>query len=618
MLQSDQAMEQNRTRARVFSIIILGILLILGGRLVHLQVVDAQKYTGTAQAQSIRPTRVIPPRGVIYDRNNILMVDNEASFTLTITPRYFDTTQYSLLASLLEVETQVVRAAYTKARAWSATRPSAAFREVPFDVFSRVQENMHRLKGVEFEDAWKRRYHTEAQAAHALGYIREINDRELERVREDGYQQGDLFGKSGIERTYESFLRGELGVDFRQVDLRGRVLKAELANQPDIPAENGYDLILALDSKVQALAESLFVNKRGGAVAMDVNTGGVIAMVSMPDYDPEVFTQKVPPEVWSTLQGPTKPMLNRATLNLMPPASTWKPFMALMGLQEGLVGPTETIVCRGGHPLGGGRSMTCMDVHGPQDAKDAIRTSCNTYFFELMYRAHLGQFKKYGTMFGFGVEAPTDIPEQSSGLIPDSAYFDRRAGAGKWGPGWTISMGIGQGDMGVTPLQLARYTAAIANEGTLHSPHLVAALRNPQTGETIRPTIPLPEHANIDPEYYGVVKEGMRQVMEQSSGRLSQIPGIASGGKTGTAQAPGTNRTDHSVFIMFAPFDDPQIAVAVQCENTGFGGSCAAPIASLMAEQYLKGEIPDSYEKTLRMNRALAAVSQPLPTANRD
>ncbi|GAB5518023.1 MAG: penicillin-binding protein 2 [Rhodothermales bacterium] len=618
MLQSDQSMEQNRTRARVFSIIILGILVILGGRMIQLQVVDAQQYAGTAEAQSIRPTRVIPPRGVIYDRNNILMVDNEASFTLTLTPRYFDTTQYNLLASLMGVEEQVIREAYKKARAWSATRPSAAFREVPFDVFSRVQENMHRLKGIEFEDAWKRRYHTEAHAAHALGYTREINDRELERVREAGYEQGDLFGKSGIERTYESFLRGELGVDFRQVDLRGRVLKAELADQPDIPAQNGYDLILALDSKVQALAESLFVNKRGGAVAIDVNTGGLIAMVSMPDYDPEVFTRKLTPEVWSELQGPTKPMLNRATLNLMPPGSTWKPFMALMGMQAGLVGPTETITCRGGHPLGRGRNLTCMGVHGPQDAEDAIRNSCNTYFFELMYRANIEQFKKYGTMFGFGVEAPTDIPEQSKGLIPDSAYFNNFAGEGKWGPGWTISMGIGQGNMGVTPLQLARYTAAVANEGTLHSPHLVESLRNPQTGETIPAEIPPPQQLDVNPEYYPVVKEGMRRVMVESTGRLSQIPGISAGGKTGTAQAPGINREDDSLFIMFAPFDDPQIAIAVQCENAGYGGSCAAPIASLMAEQYLKGEIPDSREKDIRMRRAMLASSQPLPSAKTD
>jgi penicillin-binding protein 2 len=353
---------------------------------------------------------------------------------------------------------------------------------------------------------------------------------------------------------------------------------------------SGYDLYLTLDSKVQALAESLFVNKRGGAVAIDPRTGGLIALVSKPDYDPRIFSKKISPETWKYLtESPDKPMFNRATQSGVMPGSTWKPFMALMALEEGLITENTVITCTGGYRLGGRLFRDhAGHAHGPITVKQAIQHSCNTFFFTLMMRTDVNTFHHWATAFGFGKSEAADLTEQSSGLIPDSAYYNRAYPRG-WTSGYSINLGIGQGDMLVTPLQLARYIASIANRGTLVTPHLVHELRHPETGETMVPERDPARTVPVHPDHFEVVKQGMRLVMEKGTGVSAQVPGISSGGKTGTAQNP--HGKDHSVFVLFAPLDDPQIAIAVLVENGGFGATQAAPIASLMAEQYLTGQI---------------------------
>lgn len=609
-------MEEYRIRVRIFIGIILVVIGLLGLRLGQLQLVNQDDFTEESRSNAIRENRVIPARGSVLDRNGNLVVSNEPSYNILFTPRYFDERKIPLVAELLEVPDSVVVQKLQEARAWSGFRPSRSFTEVPFRIFSRVQENQYRLSGVTYEIVEKRSYVTNANASHALGYIREISGDQLARMREQYperlYRQGDLVGQTGVERRYENYLRGVPGSAFKLVNVHGREIKSYQDGAEDHPPEGGYTMYLHMDSRVQALAESLFVGKRGGAVALDPKTGGIIALVSMPDFEPSVFSSRLDSVTATYLfRSKEKPLLNRATQNLMPPGSAWKPFMALMALQEGNIKPGETVYCGGGHPLGGGRFFTCMAAHGPMNVESAIQNSCNTFFFEMMYRTDVQTFNHYAHLFGFGEEAPADIGEQAPGLIPDSAYFNRFAGEGKWGPGWTLSLGIGQGNMGVSPLQLARYVAAVGNGGTLHPVQLVQKLVHPETGETIYPDLPSPERLPIEPQYFEMVKAGMRRVMEVGTGRLAQIPDISSGGKTGTAQSP--RGKDDSVFIMFAPWDDPEIAVAVQCENAGFGGQCAAPIASLMAELYLKGEIPDTPAKDIRMRRALAAKSDPMP-----
>ncbi|RMH68699.1 MAG: penicillin-binding protein 2 [Bacteroidetes bacterium] len=603
-------MEDYRIRVRFFIGIIAGVLVLLGLRLVQLQLVESQVYSGTSRDNAVREVRVQPARGVIYDRNGTLMVDNEPIYTVTVTPQYFEEDRIGLLADLLGVPDSVVVRKLRAARQWSAFRPSPLFQEVPFEVYSRLQENLYRLPGVSFEIRQKRRYQTAARAAHALGYIREISQRQLEAARSRGYRQGDLIGQTGLEKYYEDAMRGTMGSEFVLVNRFGREVMPFRNGLEDTPPLSGYDLYLTLDHRVQALAESLFVNKRGGAVAIDPQTGEILALVSKPDYDPDLFSRTVPPEVWTYLtSSPERPMFNRATMSGMPPGSTWKPFMALLALQEGLIRPTETVFCPGYHPLGRGRMFRCMHVHGAINVKQAIQHSCNTFFFEMMLRTDVNTFSDYAHRFGFGETAPTDLLEQAPGLIPDSAYFNRTYPRG-WTVGYSINLGIGQGDMTVTPLQLANYVATIANGGTLHAPHLVRKLVRAETGEERRPDLPPPRPTGIRPEHFQLVREGMRLVMKQGTGAHLQIPNIPSGAKTGTAQNAGK---DHSIFIMFAPFENPQIAIGIVVENAGFGGTAAGPIASFMAEQYLTGKIATTPQRRWLLNRTLNLRSDPIP-----
>ncbi len=605
----------NSIRYILLNCAVICILAILGFQLFHLQVVKRKVHADVAHGNALRDIRVLPARGSIYDRNGVLLVHNVPKYTITVTPKYFDQTRMPLLTRHMGVADSVVVSHLKEAEKWNRYRPSPVFSNVSFEQYSRVVEDSYLLPGVGAEIKQLRNYPAGAHASHALGYIGEINREELTGMQTDSalYRQGDLLGKTGIERGYEAWLRGVPGITRRWVNTHGLEVMPYAQGQADQQPREYYDVHLALDSRVQELAESLFVNKRGAAVALDPDNGSIIALVSKPDYPLELFTDGIQSEDWDILtRNREKPLYNRATMNLMPPGSTWKPFMALFGLSQllGEQGAEETIYCGGYHPVGGGRIFRCLGAHGHVNVVKAIQTSCNTFFFELGRRMNLSAFKEFANRFGFGIRVPTDIREQTPGLIPDSAYFNRTRDY--WSQSSLMNLGIGQGDMGVTPLQLARYAAALANGGVLHPPYLVSHMIQPETGKRIQPpglpeSIPL----EIDSTYMNLVRKGMRLVMEKGTGVMAQIPGIPSAGKTGTAQAPG-NLADHSVFIMFAPFDNPEIAIAVQCENTGDGSQCAAPIASLLAEQYLKGEIPPSWQTDIRMKRALSAQSQSL------
>ena len=597
-------MEDYRTKVRVLIGIIVLATGVLGIRLGQLQLINASAYSGETRSMAVREKRVTPARGAIYDRNGRLMVDNEFTYTVTITPRYFDDSKISLLADLLEVPDTMVTRKLNEAKAWSSFRPSRSFPEVPFHIFSRLQENFYLLPGVSYEEEQKRRYVTEAHATHILGYTREISASQLETMQEEGYRQGDLVGKSGLERSYEDYLRGAYGSELRMVNVHGMEVGNFLEGDANIPPQGGYDLHLTIDSELQALAESLFVNKRGAAVAIDPNNGEILALVSVPDLDPDIFARSMSSAEWYELTShASKPMFNRATMSMMPPGSTWKPFMSLMAMQEGIITPDQKIYCNGGHPIGRGRRFRCLGVHGYTDVKTAILKSCNTYYFEVMRRMDVNTFKRYANMFGFGTRISSDVGEQLAGLIPDSAYYNRTYPRG-WTVGYSMNLGVGQGDMGVTAMQLARYVGAIGTSGKLTTPHLVRALRQEEVDSTYVPEINPTDQIDIKPEYFDIVKQSMRSLMDVGGGMYFQIPGVPSAGKTGTAQAPG-DREDHSLFVMFAPYDNPKIALGVLVENGGFGGTQAGPIASLMAEQYIKGEIADTPGRRWLMNRIL-------------
>ena len=603
-------MDEYRVRVRIYAGVIFTVFLVLGVRLAQLQLMRSDP-TAAAAGNAVRERPVEAARGAIYDRDGTLLADNRPTYTIRLTPRYFDRSKVPLLADLLRVPDSTVLRKLEAAREWSAFRPSRSFREVSFDTFSRVQEHLYELPGVSHEIELRRRYHTEASAPHALGYVREISDAALARMRDEGYRPGDYMGKTGLEKAYESALRGKRGSELVLVNVHGSEVMSYQGGKKDEPPVGGYDLHLALDHDVQALAESLFVGKRGAAVALDPDNGEILSFVSKPDFSPSIFTRSVSGAAWDSLQAaPSDPLYNRATRSGFPPGSTWKPFMSLVALETGLLGPNEKRNCPAGYRVGrrvfknhGGKDEGMIDV------EKAIEVSCNTFFYKLMEEMPLGTWHEWAKRFGFGQKVPLDIGEQASGLIPDSSYFDRMYG--HWTEGYLINLGIGQGDMSATPLQLARYAAALGNGGTLPSPHFVRRMVHPQTGAVRRPDVPPPTNIPIDSTYFETVQEGMHRVMTDGTGKWVQIPGIPSAGKTGTAQNP--HGEDHSLFIMFAPFEDPEIALAVAVENAGYGATAAAPIASLMAEEYLKGDIADEWMRRHWIQRLRDSVRSGAP-----
>lgn len=619
------AQEEARLRFRIFSVLVLGLFALLTTRLVQMQLLDREQYLTEARGNAIKEKVVRPARGYIFDRNGVLLVDNETTLSVTVAPRYFDADDLPLLAELSGRSLGDIQERYERITERSAYQEDVLLENVPFWTFARLQENQYRLRGIGFREDQQRRYHTEAHLTHALGYVNEISDSELAEMEAQGYRLGDRIGKTGIEAEYEPVLRGRVGREFLLVNVHGMEVQPYEGGANDIAPQSGMALTLAVDSKVQALAESLFANKRGGAVMMDVETGGIISMVSAPDYNLDIFedgfTQS---EVDFLYRNPEQPEFNRATQTALPPGSTWKPFMASVALQEGMIDENTTLYCGGGYVLG--RLYRCHGgAHGNIAVRDAIRVSCNTFFFRLMndtfvnerhpegIRMDLDMWGDWAHRFGFGQLAPIDIPNQGTGLIPDSAYYDRAFPAG-WGPGYTVNLGIGQGNMGVSPLQLARYVAAISNGGTLVTPHLVMAQTDPATGVRREPARPRARPIPIEPRNLAIVRSGMMDVVEGAgTARRARIdeygdfPKIPVAGKTGTAENP--RGKDHSVFIAYAPADDPKVAVGVIVENIGFGGTTAAPIASLMIEQYFRGTVtrPDLVQ-FVRAQRSLGRI----------
>lgn len=603
-------MDEYRIRVRIYAGVILTVFLLLGARLAQLQLVSTDGQSAAA-SNAVRERSVEAARGAIYDRDGTLLADNRPSYTIMLTPRYFDSSKIPLLADLLDVADSTVSRKLQEAKEWSAFRPSRSFRGVSFDTFSRVQEHQYELPGVSHEIELRRRYHTEANATHALGYVREIGDRALRQRKAEGYRPGDYIGKTGIEKAYESVLRGQRGSEFVLVNVRGSEVMPYRNGSQDKPPVGGYNLNLSLDHEVQALAESLFVGKRGAAIALDPDNGEIISFVSKPDFPPSIFSKSVSDAAWDSLQSTrADPLYNRATRSGFPPGSTWKPFMSLVALQTGLLTKHQRMDCPAGYRMG----RRVFRNHGGQDegmitVEKALEVSCNTFFYQLMEKMDLNTWHDWARKFGFGQKVPLDIGEQATGLIPDSSYFNRTYD--HWTEGYLINLGIGQGNMSTTPIQLARYAAALGNGGTLPSPHLVREMVHPQTGETRRPKIPPPDTIPIDSVHFETVKEGMHRVMTDGTGQWVQIPDIPSAGKTGTAQNP--HGKDHSLFIMFAPYDDPEIAIAVAIENAGYGATAAAPIASFMAEKYLTGEIADTWERRYWRTRLRDSVRSAPP-----
>ena len=576
------------------SILIAGFLVLLG-RLFQLQYVNGEVYDKEAEANSIRNVPETAVRGYIYDRNGKLLVTNQPSYTVMLTPVDFDKENIPFLSKILGMTDGEIASKIQHARRYNPFAPTRIKRDISFAELSKLEEYKDKLYGVEIQMEPKREYSTKARGSHMYGYAKEITDAQLDKNK-DYYQPGDLIGSAGLEAKYEKYLRGEKGWEFISQNAKGQIIGTFDNGKHDIPPKDGLDLHLGIDGNVQALAESLMTGQRGAVVAMDPRNGSVIAMVSKPDYDLSIFSGVTPPDEWRKLNNdPAKPLFNRATLTRYPPGSTFKMLLALYALDKGIIDENWKVNCPGYFRFGR-RTFMCEHVHGSVNVVDAIHQSCNVFFYQLMLKVGLEDWAATAREFGFGEPTGIDITEENAGLIPDADYYDRVYGKGKWGQGYLISLAIGQGEVGVSPLQMAEYASELANKGHYYQPHIVNSIYSKTSKKKIE--IEPKEHTiHFSDEAWNLVREGMRRVVEEphGTGYAARIPGIQVAGKTGTAQNP--HGKSHAWFIGFAPFDNPRIAICVLVENAGYGGSVAAPIAGLCMEQYLYGRII-RYDKT--------------------
>lgn len=576
-------------KRRAMYIIITLIFLLYLGRLYQLQLIYRDEYGKKSEENSIRTIPREPVRGTIFDRNGTLVVDNRPAFSVTIMPFEFDRKNINYLAQLLSLDPEFVSDRLKKGETYSRFAPIKIKRDIDFKTLAALEENRSRLPGVDYEVESKRFYTTNAHASHVLGYTKEISEAQIKILGED-YAPGDVVGSSGLEADYETTLRGRKGAELTVVNVRGQVIGRFEGGKSDVQAVQGDNLLLSMDFGLQAFAESLMTGRRGAVVAVDPNDGGVLALVSMPDYDLSLFSGVTTPELWRSLnEDEASPLFNRATLTRYPPGSTFKMVLAVAALESGTITPSWRVTCTGAFRYGN-KVFKDLHVHGSVDLIEAIQRSCNVYFYQLMLKTGLDPWSHYGAEFGFGRLTGIDIFEENPGILPTQAYMDRRYGKSGWTRGFLPSFGIGQGDVGVTPLQMALYAAALATKGEYNEPHVVHAVvrSNPHSTDTVAPSLRM---INVSDATWSAVREGMRRVVEEpgGTGGMARVKGIQSGGKTGTAQNP--HGPDHAWYIGFAPFDHPKIAIAVLVENAGFGGSVAAPIAGQCIERYLYGRL---------------------------
>ncbi|PKD43954.1 penicillin-binding protein 2 [Rhodohalobacter barkolensis] len=582
--------EQVKASIRILQGVIIIGLLVLFIRIFQLQILDHEKYSPLSMQNSLRMEMVHPARGLILDRNGTILVDNQPIYSITITPANFDMGKIPLLSDMLGLDEQVILERIQIAQQYSWQRTSRLFTEVPFEVFSIIQENLWQLPGIGHQVDSKRNFHPDLKASHIFGYLREASREEYE--QSDYIRLGDKIGKSGIEMVYEDHLRGELGNEYIKVNAYGQALGSFNNGELDSPPQEGGNLITTIDTELQILAEQLMENKTGALVAMDPQTGAILSMVSSPQYDVSRLAGRMDMDYWRSINtDPKTPLFNRAISARQPPGSTFKPFMALVGLHMGLFNERTVLTSPGYYRRG--RNYGDLADPGDYDIEKSIAESSNYFFYWMMDRvASNGQLNTWSNLiqdFGIGPLNGIDLPSERTGIVPDSTYLNQTFGVRRWSIGDIINLGIGQGLVSASPLQMAVAVSSIANGGYRVQPHIVNRIQYSEND--VRYTDP--EKNKIDwlrEDHLNIVKKGMRRVITEGGGRFyTNIPDIEVAGKTGTAQNP--HGANHGWFISFAPMDDPKIAIAVLTENSGFGSISAAPVAGLLIEKYINGEI---------------------------
>jgi penicillin-binding protein 2 len=617
-----------RARIAVVSVVVLLSFLLLTVRLMYLQIWRHDDLRAQAESNRTSIVPIVPNRGLIVDRNGVVLASNYSAYTLEITPSKADGVERTLddLSHVLDISARD-RRRFRKLMEESKSFESLPVRTRLTDIeVARFAAQRFRFPGVEIKARLFRSYPFGEAASHVIGYIGRINPAEKEAIDESddqaNYRGTEYIGKLGVEQSFENQLHGTTGVEQIETSAGGRAMR-KLASNPATP---GNTVILSIDIKLQQLAEQLFGERRGALVALDPKTGEVLAFVSKPTFDPNLFVEGIDAESWQSLnESPDKPLLNRALRGTYPPGSTYKPFMALAALETGSRTPEQTINDPGFFMFGGHRFRDDRESgHGVVNMYRSIVQSCDTYYYILANDMGVDTIHDQMQRLGFGDLTGIDIEGEARGLLPSTdwkrnAY--RRADQQKWYAGETVSLGIGQGYNSFTMLQLAQAVATLANGGVKHPPRLVVATQDALTHARLRIEAAPAVDLNFKPAHLDVVRKAMVGVTQEgTSARVFAGAAYLGAGKTGTAQAVGIGQKDkydarkieehlrdHALYIAYAPADDPKIALAVVVENAGFGADHAAPIARRVLDFWLLGQYP-SEEDMAAVSKGLAAA----------
>ena len=602
-----------RLRLAIASGFVLCMFALLFVRFFYLQVVRHDYYSTLAEANRISIVPIVPNRGIIVDRNGVLLAHNYAAYTLEITPGKVDDLDALIddLATVIEI-TPRDRRRFNKLLEESKSFESLPIRtRLADEEIARFAANRYRFRGVEINARLFRQYPQGELFSHVVGHIGRINTRELEQLEENGldanYRGTDYIGKTGLEQSYETHLHGTTGVEEVEVDSAGRAVRTLSRSAP----VSGNNLVLNLDAKLQEIVYAALGEFRGALVAIDPATGGVLAFVSKPGFDPNLFVDGIDPQNWKELnESPDRPMVNRALAGTYPPGSTFKPYMALAALTYGKRRPEQAISDPGYFNFGGHQFRDDkVGGHGMVDMYKSLVVSCDTYYYVLGNDLGIDNISAFVRLFGFGSRTGIDITGEAAGILPSQEWKRkrfRRPDQQKWYAGETISVGIGQGYNAYTPLQLAQAITTLANDGVMLRPHIVNYIEDIVTRKRERVEAQPQNRLALNPEHVKFVKDALVGVNKEGTGaRAFAGTEYVSGGKTGTAQVIAIKQgekyvasriaeqhRDHALFIAYAPADAPKIALAVVVENAGFGARSAAPIARQVIDYYLLGKLP--------------------------
>ena len=583
----------NDQRPVIILIFIFLVSLVLLVRLFSIQVLD-DSFLKKAERNAIQRIVDHPYRGLVYDRNGELLVYNNPIFDLMVVPKELKIQDTLQFCKLFEISKEDLNVALTAARKYSSVKPSPLIKQISTTDFARIQNFLVDYPGLFILTRSVRSY-PNSTAAHALGYIGEISAGQLEGDTTKYYTQGDYVGLSGLERYYENDLRGKKGVKYKMVNVRGVDKGPFKDGEYDTASVAGKNITSTLDMELQRYGEMLMQGKKGSVVAIEPKTGEILAMISAPFYDPNELTGADFGKNYLKLnRDPEKPLFNRPIMATYPPGSIFKIVQSLIGLQDGILVPETTFSCN--------RSLVACHNHpSPVNLFGAIRNSCNPYYHQAFRQIinrevvsntfkdteiGLNDWREKVMRFGLGSNLGVDITNEKSGQIPSGNYYNKIYGEGRWKYSTIYSLSIGQGEMLVTPLQMANLAAIFANKGYYYIPHLIKAVDGDPT--LIPGKYQIKREVGVDAHHFDLIQDAMAEAIYGTAARAA-MKDITLAGKTGTAQNP--HGEDHSVFIAFAPKEDPKIAIAVYVENAGWGGRAAASTASLMIEKYLKGEV---------------------------